>query len=188
MATELLNGASREDTQVIKNVLDQISKKQKKTRNERVFVAIILGGIIIVALSQKYNATNSNGEFSQRDKYISSPGETNATSQENSVLNNNTENENESVPPLNSIGTIFDRSQIRYCLMQSIRIEAAKNSVSEPTEYQIDQINALVNDYNSRCSNFRYRERDMAAVKQEIAQITVRLRSEGEALLNGGRN
>lgn len=188
LATELLSGASKDDAQIISGILDQISEKEKKTRKNFIRLFIVLGVIFIGSLYKIYNKNESTyttspqyGEkFSQLDK--------NSNSRDVETVDNNKDQEIESAPPLDSINTIFDRSQIRYCMMQNIRIEAAKNSAPESTDYQVEQINTLVNDYNSRCSNFRYDERDMTAVKQEIAQSAVRLRSEGEALLNGGHN
>ena len=92
----------------------------------------------------------------------------------------------ESTPPLYSSGVAFDRPQVRYCMMQKARLQAAKDVTTEPTEDQVQRFNSAVEDYNSRCSDFRYRDSDMTAVETEVSEQASKLRAQGEALVNGG--
>lgn len=91
----------------------------------------------------------------------------------------------EHIPPLSSYGAEFDRSEIRYCMMQKKRLEFAKDAAINPTEDQAQRFNSAVEDYNSRCSSFRYKDSDMIVIEQEVSDNAERLRSEGEAILNG---
>ena len=91
----------------------------------------------------------------------------------------------ETIPPLSSYENKFDRSQVRYCMMQKQRLQSAKKVAINPTESQAERFNSAVKDFNSRCSNFRYRDYDMTAVEQEMSGMSARLRTEGAAIVNG---
>ena len=64
----------------------------------------------------------------------------------------------ESPPPASS-DRLLTSDQIRYCLFQGERLEAFRTVAN--TNAQIDQFNRLVDDWNRRCSRYRYREDDM---------------------------
>jgi hypothetical protein len=73
----------------------------------------------------------------------------------------------ESIPPVAS-GLTFDRAQIRYCLSEKIRIAAWQEQVNQYSDASVDAFNASVNDYNVRCSNFRYRSGALESVRSEV--------------------
>ncbi|WAP70057.1 hypothetical protein [Jiella pelagia] len=87
----------------------------------------------------------------------------------------------ESIPAVNTGGGTFSRTNIRYCRYQDARIEAAR--VEASTDSEIDRFNELVNSYNSRCGNFRYRQSDWDAISGELRSKSIQLASEGRALL-----
>ena len=203
LANSLLADASGEEAGAIKNILHLISERQKKSRNGWIWTAVILGGIVAaIALSEKKSGGISNYDPPYQYNNTSAAEDVenilaNAEEySEETILENQTQNEidpeydeistEENRPPLYSIGATFDRSQVRYCMMQKARLEAANDISARPTEYQIQQFNSTVDDYNSRCSNFRYHNDDMTAVQQEVNENASRLRSEGEALVSGG--
>lgn len=68
------------------------------------------------------------------------------------------------------VGTdrLLNSAQIRYCLTEKIRVKAIESVVSADRESEIDNFNALVGDYNSRCGQFRYRQDDLDRVQSEI--------------------
>ena len=66
-------------------------------------------------------------------------------------------------------GNVLGASQIRYCLAEDIRLTAAKQVVSEYNSNDVDRFNAMVADYNSRCSNFRYRRGALESARSEVA-------------------
>lgn len=73
----------------------------------------------------------------------------------------------EEMPPVGS-GLSFNRAQIRYCLSEKIRISAWQGQVNKYSETSVDAFNQAVNDYNMRCSNFRYRSGMLESVRTEV--------------------
>lgn len=70
----------------------------------------------------------------------------------------------ETRPPVGQ-GVSLNRSQVRYCVFQGERLDAMRSLTT--TNYQIDRFNALIDDYNSRCSNFRYTSGVLSSVRSE---------------------
>lgn len=68
-------------------------------------------------------------------------------------------------PPIGS-GNLFSRSNIRYCRYQKARLKSIEGDLRNP--YEIDEFNKLADDYNARCSNFRYQENDLRVVEEEV--------------------
>ena len=80
-----------------------------------------------------------------------------------------------------SVGTnnLLSVSEIRWCLHEQIRIEAMRDVVN--TRAGIDELNRIVNDYNSRCAQHRSREgarsqaeRAIESYKTQISEEAVR--------------
>ncbi|MGO3742393.1 hypothetical protein, partial [Kerstersia sp.] len=61
----------------------------------------------------------------------------------------------ESKPPAGQ-NLVLPREQIRYCLAEDIRLAGAKSAVNNHIGADVDQFNAMVADYNSRCGSFQY--------------------------------
>jgi len=76
----------------------------------------------------------------------------------------------EETPPVGS-GNVLTTPQIRYCTAQSIRLDAAKDALNQYDDSQIDRFNSLVADYNSRCSNFRYRKGALESARSEVERF-----------------
>jgi hypothetical protein len=85
--------------------------------------------------------------------------------------------------PTQGQGMTLDEPEIRYCLSQKIRIEGARNLISGGSEYEVDRFNALIDHYNSRCSNFRYRQSVMDRVRPEVENRRWKLYLEGQTLI-----
>ncbi|WJW74700.1 peptidoglycan-binding domain-containing protein [Thiohalobacter sp. IOR34] len=80
-----------------------------------------------------------------------------------------------------SVGTnnILSVPEIRWCVRESIRIEAMRNVIN--TNKGIDAFNRIVNDYNRRCGSYRYRrgsqqraERDVEVYRSQIVAEAIR--------------
>lgn len=86
----------------------------------------------------------------------------------------------EEKPP---VGTdmVLAANQIRYCVAESIRMGAAQLHVNDYNTSDIDRFNAMVADYNSRCSAFRYQHGNLERVRSEIEPNRVNLLLEGAA-------
>jgi hypothetical protein len=73
-------------------------------------------------------------------------------------------------------------AQIRYCKTEKIRIEAFESVINNAFDHEVDRFNGIVNDYNSRCGEFRYRRGDVERVERELSpereSITSKAKSE----------
>lgn len=91
----------------------------------------------------------------------------------------------ESKPPVGQ-GLVLSREQIRYCLAEDIRIDAAKSAVNNYNDSDVARFNAMVADYNSRCSSFQYQtsnrgRNDLKSAQRDIEPFRNQLQSEGRS-------
>lgn len=99
---------------------------------------------------------------------------------EPSITVPSTENE-EAVAPVGS-GLTLDRSQIRYCLSQKVRLEAWHGQLNENPQSSVDAFNASVDFYNTRCSNYRYHTSDFESVRAEVESNRAALTQQGVSM------
>lgn len=92
----------------------------------------------------------------------------------------------ERVPSIGT-GEVLDLAEIRYCRRQDARLTSASRMVDTSSQSQVDGFNAAVSEYNLRCSNFRYYERDMAIVERELMADASQLAREGIEMVDGWR-
>jgi hypothetical protein len=80
-----------------------------------------------------------------------------------------------------SVGTnnVLSVPEIRWCIREGIRIEAMRDVIDNNAG--IDEFNRIVNDFNSRCGSYRYRqgsqsraERDVEAYRSQIVSEAIR--------------
>jgi len=80
-----------------------------------------------------------------------------------------------------SVGTnnALSVPEIRWCIREVIRMESMRDVID--TNDGIDEFNKIVNDYNSRCASYRYRqgsrsraERDVEAYRSQIVSEAIR--------------
>ena len=77
-----------------------------------------------------------------------------------------------SKPPVGE-NHILSVVQIRWCLREDIRIEVLRPMPT--TNSHIDQFNAVVADYNSRCGSYRYREGTLTRAQREVERVRVQI-------------
>jgi hypothetical protein len=85
------------------------------------------------------------------------------------------------IQPPAGTGITLTPDQIRYCLSENIRIDGAQGVLNRYNESDIDRFNYLIADYNSRCSNFRYRQGSLESVRAGVEANRARLLTEGAA-------
>jgi hypothetical protein len=85
----------------------------------------------------------------------------------------------ESKPPTGE-GRLISREQIAYCVAEDIRMAGARAAVNNYNASDVDRFNAMVADYNSRCSSFRYRQGALESVRSNIEPYRSQLYSEGQ--------
>jgi len=83
--------------------------------------------------------------------------------------------------PARGANQVLSRSEVRYCLFQDKRIDHVRPMAQ--TNAEITQFNRLVDDYNARCSSFRYHEADMAVVKRQVSEWDAVLRAEAKRIV-----
>jgi hypothetical protein len=79
-------------------------------------------------------------------------------------------------------GQHYPLGNVRYCHFQEERLRIMKQQAHGPED--IRAFNILVVDYNSRCSDFFYRDSDVATVRAEIAANRERLAAEAERIMS----
>jgi hypothetical protein len=92
--------------------------------------------------------------------------------------------------PLSGAGNVLEAPEIRYCLAESIRLDAGKGVVNTASSRDVLLFNALVGDYNQRCVQYRYQTDvyDAAKVDVELARATLEAQGRGRfAPAAGGR-
>jgi hypothetical protein len=95
----------------------------------------------------------------------------------------------EEKPP---VGTdrVLTTAQLRYCVSEKIRVEAANKALNVYVSSDVDRFNAMVDDYNSRCGSFRYRRGALESTQRDVERSRFLLEVEGRARLSqtlGGR-
>lgn len=83
-------------------------------------------------------------------------------------------------PPVGT-GNVLGAAQIRYCLAEDIRMNAAKSAISGYNEADVDRFNGMVADYNSRCSSFKYRRGSLESARAEVEGFRADLEAEGRS-------
>lgn len=89
----------------------------------------------------------------------------------------------EVMPPVGT-GKVLNTPQIRYCVFQDVRVKSAEKLVDSYNGGSVDHFNSLVNDFNSRCSYFQYRQGALAPVEREADAIHAQLEEEGRQLMS----
>ena len=84
----------------------------------------------------------------------------------------------ESVPPVGMNHTL-GADQIRYCLSESIRLEAVRDVIE--TNAKVVRFNSLIDDWNRRCSSYEYRQGLLETVRRQVEGNRANLSAEGIA-------
>lgn len=82
-------------------------------------------------------------------------------------------------PPIGS-GSLLTRSNIRYCRFQKARLKSIEGDLRN--SFETEEFNKLADDYNARCSNFRYYENDLRIVEEEERGRAATLIQEGRRM------
>jgi len=74
---------------------------------------------------------------------------------------------------------VFSRAQIRYCIAEGIRIEAGRAAMNDYSDSDVDKFNRYVDDYNSRCGEYRYLEGVLASARSDLEPFRSEILTEG---------
>ncbi|MBL4805795.1 MAG: hypothetical protein JKY31_00720 [Rhodobacteraceae bacterium] len=86
----------------------------------------------------------------------------------------------ETLPPVGR-GLTLNRSQIRYCVFQGQRLDTIRPLTN--TNNQIDRFNRLIDDFNSRCSDYRYRSGALSSIQREAREKASELRADARRIV-----
>lgn len=81
-------------------------------------------------------------------------------------------------PPVGR-NNVLAGAQLRYCVAEQIRVDAAEKVVNNYIEAHVDRFNAMVSDYNSRCGEFRYRQGSLQGAERAMEPYRTQLEQEG---------
>lgn len=90
----------------------------------------------------------------------------------------------EQKPPVGR-NNVLAGAQLRYCVAEQIRVDAAEKVVDNYIEGHVDHFNAMVGDYNSRCGEFRYREGSLQSAERAMESYRAQLEQEGHGRILG---
>lgn len=83
-------------------------------------------------------------------------------------------------PPVGT-NLVHGPAQLRYCLAEHIRLDAAQGALNNYEASDVGGFNAMVVDYNSRCGEFRYRRSSLESAKSDVERFRQMLESEGRS-------
>lgn len=139
---------------------------------------ILLGAVGLIYLFMVIDANSTDSGSTRRPA-----SETRAASQPaavNSPIGSPAGRPTEERPPVGR-GRTLNVAQIRYCEAQGIRLEGADPLVNTYSQREVDTFNAWVDDFNSRCSDFRYYEGTLSRARRDIQPLRTSLLAEGRS-------
>jgi tetratricopeptide (TPR) repeat protein len=161
-----------------RQIRETVSAKRKAVVRTRWFWGIAAAGVLIwiVASNDNNNRSGTTNYRPPTPSYSTTTNSPTTTTRNDAFVPVDT---SEATPPIGS-GLSLSRSNIRYCSYQGIRLEAARSMIT--TESQRQGFNTGIDDYNSRCSQYRYQQSDKNAVDAELPGKRYALDAEGRAL------
>lgn len=143
--------------------------------NWRILKWVIWGVIALVGIGIAMSQNNRSSSYSLSTPSYTAPA----------VVPKATFDE---VKPPAGTNLSLNRGNIRYCLYQSTRLDAANAMLSaETNDGVIGVFNTQVDDYNLRCGKYKYYTDDMSAVEAEVAAKRNSLTAEGQQLVRTWR-
>lgn len=169
---DLLQYASGSERTELLQLKNKIGRKQLGKRIKWGVYASIAAVVGFIMISEELNRPTSRATYQPSTSRVTPPTQTPSTT---------TAGTQETIPPVGQ-GLVLNRSQIRYCVFQGERLNFIRPLTS--TNYQIDRFNRLINDYNSRCSNYRYNAGVLPAVQREAVGRTSELKADARRIFS----
>jgi tetratricopeptide (TPR) repeat protein len=164
-----------EGLKTAREIREKVSAKRKAAVRTRWFWGAAAAGLLIWIAA-------SNDDKKSRPTNYRPPSYSTANASPTATIKNDPfvpADTSETMPSAGS-GLTLSRSNIRYCSYQGIRLDGARPMVG--SELQMKRFNAAVDDYNSRCSRYRYFQNDKDAIDAELPGKRFALETEGRSL------
>ena len=173
-----------ENLKAVRTIRDAAdAKRRANTRVQWFWGIVIVGGGIWAILANGGSTTTQTSQYRPPPSFSNTQTWPQATTPSQTTFPPPQRSESldagETMPAAGT-GLALTRANIRYCAFQRVRIEAARPLVQAGVQGQ--RFSAAVDDYNSRCSDYRYRQNDKDAVDAELLGKRYALESEGRAL------
>ncbi|MCA1856430.1 hypothetical protein LE190_10930 [Massilia oculi] len=78
-------------------------------------------------------------------------------------------------------GAVLNMPEIRWCKRRQIELESVEGILDGERQKEVAAYNDIVEDYNSRCGNFRYRRGNVEQVDREFEPERARMKSEAQS-------
>ena len=121
---------------------------------------VVVGVILIGAFSSNNGGTSSSATTSNTAAVPAQQAQPDLTPAQAEVV--------ESAPPAGD-ALPLSANEIAYCLAFDARLTALKPMINDTSHKEIDGFNALISNFNSRCSQYHYRPTDMTRAQSYIA-------------------
>lgn len=161
-------GSEQAELQQLKTKLDRKMLGNKVKWGIYASIAAVIGFFVI---ADEMDRPSNRSTYQPSAPRVTTPTPTPAPAASAAVENR---------PPVGQ-GLTLSRSQIRYCVFQRQRLDIIRTLST--TNYQIDRFNALIGDFNSRCSSYRYRGSDLSAAEREARENAAELRADARRIV-----
>ena len=167
---ELIVYANDNDKGTFRNLKSEIQRKRTFKKIKWGFYAVIAAIIGYSILADEFNRPSRS--YSSR---VSSP-----SSSESAVNTSSAGLNRETRPPVGT-SQVLSRDQVRYCVFQGKRLDYMRPSIK--SNRQVDRLNELIDDWNARCSSYRYRDSVLSAVQSEAGKNSAQLKDEARRIV-----
>lgn len=114
--------------------------------------------------------------------YAFSSSDNNSSSSKPVSSSYTSSNLRESVPSYGAgAGHILNASEIYYCLAEAVRIEQNRETVNQYDSSAIARFNITIDDFNRRCSDYRYKESSMISANKALEANRYLIEAQGRA-------
>lgn len=136
----------------------------------------IIGVIFVIWLINNVEQSNKKPSYTQPSS-SQSYGSSKSTPAPVTQTQSNTQSAGlQYTKPSVGSNNVLSVPEIRWCIREGIRIEAMRDIIDNNTG--IDEFNQIVNDYNSRCGSYRYREGSQSRAERDVEAYRTQIVSE----------
>ncbi|MEG3133090.1 hypothetical protein SC206_05890 [Rouxiella sp. T17] len=151
-------------------------KPNNKSRNWIIGFAVIAG--VYWLANRPVDAPPSSTSANNYSTYL--PANDTSSTASNSSAPEPEASPIDQVPPVGT-NLVLSRAQIRYCLAESIRLDAARGVLNPQSNADTKLFNEYIADYNARCSSYRYHQNDYDSANRDVQQRQYDYQNEGRA-------
>ncbi len=137
-------------------------------------IAVVIG--LIWLANQSDNSRPSNSAYSPGTSLPST-----APANKPAIAQPQAPNRPSESKPSVGRNNVLSTAQIRYCLAEKIRLDAAETVLNNYNDSDVDRFNGYVSDYNSRCGEFRYRQGSLESARRDVEPYRSQLQAEGRS-------